>query len=308
MRQWLDALEAGDVDVIFSGHDHYAERGWTKNGLYYVIHGGGGAPLYDTLGLRVTNDHTIVYGETRLGYVLVNVDGPRVEVILKGLNGVVVDRFEYGNMQMPACSTAADCGAPPANPCPGGAWECRENACVFAGCGGTGLVACRNDADCVDEIGDVCDGTPICERPSINPLEWYCFCDTPPECAVDVDCNGMEPPIPDCPGTWACVSEVCEFTPDTICDDPDGGVRDAGDTPVDAGVDPADAGVIDPPDASAPDATPGERDAGESETEKPAVDPPQAEGCACSATPSAATSASPWIALFAMFVVRLRRR
>lgn len=282
MRQWLDDLETGGATVIFSGHDHYAERGWTKNGLYYVIHGGGGAPLYDTLGVRVTNDHTIVYGETRLGYVLVNVDGPRMEVILKGLNGVVVDAFEYGDAAMPECSTAADCGAPPANPCPGGAWECRRDACVFAGCGGTGLVACRDDDDCVDEIGDVCDGTPVCEKPSLNPLEWFCFCDVPPECAVDNDCNGMAPPIPDCPGTWACVSEVCEFTPDRICDEPrDGGVgRDAGEVTPDAGPNPAeDAGVVAPADAGATDATVAAEDAG-MENDKPPVTQ-EADGCSC---------------------------
>ncbi|MEA3307196.1 MAG: hypothetical protein U9Q34_05385, partial [Elusimicrobiota bacterium] len=39
-------FEKYGVDIVFSGHDHSYERLY-KNGIYYVIAGGGGAPLYD---------------------------------------------------------------------------------------------------------------------------------------------------------------------------------------------------------------------------------------------------------------------
>ncbi|MDZ7859733.1 MAG: metallophosphoesterase [Candidatus Krumholzibacteriota bacterium] len=39
-------LEKYDVDIVFSGHDHSYERSLC-NGIYYVVSGGGGAPLYD---------------------------------------------------------------------------------------------------------------------------------------------------------------------------------------------------------------------------------------------------------------------
>ncbi|MCD6378945.1 metallophosphoesterase [bacterium] len=39
-------FESYDVDVVFSGHDHDYERS-LYNGIYYIVSGGGGAPLYD---------------------------------------------------------------------------------------------------------------------------------------------------------------------------------------------------------------------------------------------------------------------
>ena len=39
-------LRDGEVDIVFSGHDHDYERGRTS-GLNYVVSGGGGAPLYE---------------------------------------------------------------------------------------------------------------------------------------------------------------------------------------------------------------------------------------------------------------------
>jgi PKD repeat protein len=37
--------ESNHVDMVFSGHDHLYERSY-KNGVYYIVTGGGGAPLY----------------------------------------------------------------------------------------------------------------------------------------------------------------------------------------------------------------------------------------------------------------------
>jgi 3',5'-cyclic AMP phosphodiesterase CpdA len=38
-------FEANDVDLVFSGHNHNYERSY-KDGVYYIVTGGGGAPLY----------------------------------------------------------------------------------------------------------------------------------------------------------------------------------------------------------------------------------------------------------------------
>lgn len=47
IRQYLEPLfDQYDVDIVFSGHDHCYER-LLVNDIYYVISGGGGAPLYD---------------------------------------------------------------------------------------------------------------------------------------------------------------------------------------------------------------------------------------------------------------------
>jgi 3',5'-cyclic AMP phosphodiesterase CpdA len=39
-------FESYGVDIVFSGHDHGYERS-LYNGIYYIVTGGGGAPLYD---------------------------------------------------------------------------------------------------------------------------------------------------------------------------------------------------------------------------------------------------------------------
>ena len=256
LRQWLDQLKDADIDLIVSGHDHYAERGWAENGVPYIIHGGGGAPLYDTLGPRIVSDHTIEYGESRLGYILVELDGPKATVTLKGLGGVIVDQFSWGDAVSPACTVASDCGPAPRYACPGGAWECVKHACRYAcDSSAAGLVTCWRDDDCVQLIGSSCPGTPLCEHPSIDPRQFYCRCDVPPECADHADCANRPPPIPGCAGTWQCQDEVCEFTPDTICGGPDAGPADASDSdasvtpPIDAGhlgdgaTTPSEAGV-----------------------------------------------------------------
>jgi hypothetical protein len=213
MRQWLEDFDTAEIDVVFSGHDHYAERGWAETGIWYVIHGGGGAPLYNTQGPRVTDDHTIVYGESRLGYLTVEVDGPKAHIKLKGLAGELVDEFSYGNAAVPECVDAVDCGVPPANACPGGQWDCHRSACQWVcDSSSSSLIACATDRACEDQIGMSCPGTPVCEHPSLNPLSWYCLCELPPDCAADLDCANRPSPIKGCTGTWACVNEQCEFT------------------------------------------------------------------------------------------------
>ncbi|MBI2375073.1 MAG: metallophosphoesterase [Deltaproteobacteria bacterium] len=222
LRQWLDQLTP-EIDMIFSGHDHYAELGFARTGIPYVVHGGGGAPLYDTLGVRVTSDHTIIYGESRLGYVLVDVDGPSVRVTIKGIDGSTVASHAYGESP-PECVAPVDCGPPLPTSCPEGAWECHRGACRFSCPESGSLIMCLNDDACVRSIGSFCAGTPTCERPGLDPRQWYCQCNVPPDCQADGDCAGRPPPVAGCVGTWSCQSEACEFSPTRTCEEP----RDAG--------------------------------------------------------------------------------
>lgn len=340
LRQWLDRFRDAGVDVIFSGHDHYAERGFTENGLYYVIHGGGGAPLYETLGPRVTSDHTIIYGESRLGYARVDIDGPRAYVAIKGIGGELIDAFTYGDTAAPACASASDCGAPPVNGCPGGAWACERSACRFAcGAGSGSLITCLTDSACQQSIGAQCPGTVSCEHPSLNPTSWYCDCQLPPDCTTDGDCQGRASPIPGCTGTWACVDDVCEFTA-TMCmpvedagTSPDAAepVGDAGGGSPDAAEGHPDAASIPvPPDSGSlvplPDAAPvaldaaveAAADAGPADTGAGEL-PPIAEtsdGCGCGATRPASSGAggatgAPWLlvaGLLLLGALRVRGR
>ena len=247
LRQWIELFKTSGIDAIISGHDHYAEWGFTKYGLPYFIHGGGGAPLYDNKGLRVEGDHTINYGVSELGYILISIDGPKARFELKNLSGGIVASFEYGDAAQPECTLAADCGGPPAFGCPGGSWECHRSACRYT-CeqGSSSLVTCLTDQACVTSIAAQCPGDVHCERPGINPLEYYCACDIPPECTQNADCANRPPPIEGCAGTWACTDDVCEFSPVVVCEapPPDAGVsEDAGAPEADAGT-TSEAGVI----------------------------------------------------------------
>lgn len=42
---WVPLFEQYDIDIVFNGHDHIYERSYV-NGIYYIVAGGGGAPLY----------------------------------------------------------------------------------------------------------------------------------------------------------------------------------------------------------------------------------------------------------------------
>jgi acid phosphatase type 7 len=338
LRQWLDRLKSADVDVIFSGHDHYAERGFAKNGMYYVIHGGGGAPLYNTLGPRTTSDHTIVYGETRLGFARVDINGPKAVVTIKGIANEILDQFTYGDAAAPECRQPSDCGPPPTFGCPNGAWSCERSACHFACPSAAGdLIVCATDSACESAIGATCAGTPSCEHPSVNPLSWYCACNVPPDCTQSSDCANRPSPLPGCTGTWSCADEQCEFSSD-LCmpmgmdggaDAGEGGDSGSGQGPVamdastmepDAGLSPvekAEAGVPltgEAPDDQVPLASAGAPDGGASSSTRSPGTPgaaPDAGGCGCTET-NGRSSAGAFALIGAMaamgHVTRRRRR
>ncbi|OGG46287.1 MAG: hypothetical protein A3F84_08060 [Candidatus Handelsmanbacteria bacterium RIFCSPLOWO2_12_FULL_64_10] len=99
-KAFVPLFERYGVDVAFSGHDHTYERSWPwrgdrrddRNGVVYVVTGGGGAPLYDvkwspwTAFARRVNHFTLVSVEgERLTIEAVDVDGGRFD-------GTAIDR------------------------------------------------------------------------------------------------------------------------------------------------------------------------------------------------------------------------
>ena len=47
-QHWIDVIEGGGVDLVVNGHYHAYERG-ERNGVTYVISGGGGATVDDEI-------------------------------------------------------------------------------------------------------------------------------------------------------------------------------------------------------------------------------------------------------------------
>jgi 3',5'-cyclic AMP phosphodiesterase CpdA len=69
------------VDAVFAGHEHYYERR-TKDGIFHIISGGGGAPMYDREEYGGFNH-----------FVLVTVNGDKVSAEVIDLQGKIRDKF-----------------------------------------------------------------------------------------------------------------------------------------------------------------------------------------------------------------------
>jgi hypothetical protein len=46
VRNWVPIMERYGVDLVLSGHDHNYQRFGARNGVRYIVHGGGGQHLY----------------------------------------------------------------------------------------------------------------------------------------------------------------------------------------------------------------------------------------------------------------------
>ena len=104
MRDLLPLLGRYGVTAIFSGHDHYYERGVSDNGIPYVIAGGGGAGLYD-IAEPCDFPHTMVTNAQVHHYVSLDVGPDLVRLTAKTADGTVLDETTF--------DTAKSCGASP---------------------------------------------------------------------------------------------------------------------------------------------------------------------------------------------------
>jgi len=84
---WNPLFEAADVPLVFSGHDHNYER-IVRNGVTYVISGGGSPVLYGENG-RVEGSQGF---HRRMHFVLVEIDQNRIELTAIDNDGNVLDR------------------------------------------------------------------------------------------------------------------------------------------------------------------------------------------------------------------------
>lgn len=82
-------LQKYGVQAVFSGHDHDYERSM-YNGTYYIVTGGGGAPLYDA---ERTNPYSEFYAKAYHFCALVP-HRNSIDVFVLGKNLRVIDRFK----------------------------------------------------------------------------------------------------------------------------------------------------------------------------------------------------------------------
>ena len=76
---------------MLAGHDHNYQR-HVKNGIQYIITGGGGAPLANT-GIPIPD--TTVKVESTEHYVTVKVEGRKAHARAVALDGHVIDEVDF---------------------------------------------------------------------------------------------------------------------------------------------------------------------------------------------------------------------
>ncbi len=85
-------FEKYNVTAVFGGHDHNYQH-HLKNGIHYVVTGGGGAPLYPVDGVIKGLTKKV---ESVEHYVRVKVDGSKGVIEAIALDGHLIDRIELG--------------------------------------------------------------------------------------------------------------------------------------------------------------------------------------------------------------------
>jgi predicted phosphodiesterase len=92
-RQLVPLFELYGVDLVFSGHSHAYER-YLDHGIFYIVTGGGGGPLYELVPDVVPPIRQ--FGLSVHHYCLVDVD-PRAGTLLLtavDLNGRILDALK----------------------------------------------------------------------------------------------------------------------------------------------------------------------------------------------------------------------
>jgi predicted phosphodiesterase len=92
VHRWVWLFEKYGVQLVLSGHDHNYQRFMARNGVTYVVHGGGGASLYPLKRCPVSYPEQ---ARSRLehGFLYVSVSADRLEGYALDLRGRVTDRF-----------------------------------------------------------------------------------------------------------------------------------------------------------------------------------------------------------------------
>ncbi len=90
-RHLVPLLERYGVQVVFSGHDHFYERS-RKRGIYYIVTGGGGAPLY--LPDNPAANPYSIYADSLYHFCRTEIDGPGLAFFAADTGAGVFDSFQ----------------------------------------------------------------------------------------------------------------------------------------------------------------------------------------------------------------------
>jgi acid phosphatase len=92
VRSWVPLFERYGVRLVLSGHDHNYQRFAARNGVTYVVHGGGTPNLY-ALQSCPPGYPRRVFGRAERGFLYLNVRESELRGLAVDTRGRVVDRF-----------------------------------------------------------------------------------------------------------------------------------------------------------------------------------------------------------------------
>jgi len=108
LRRHLEPLfERYGVAAVFAGHDHIYERS-VKNGVQYVVTGGGGAPLYDAPPDKTRNPFSKVLKTHVNHFCVLDVTADRMKMSVYGTDGALVDGVDLNRDGKPGRKAAVD--------------------------------------------------------------------------------------------------------------------------------------------------------------------------------------------------------
>ncbi len=84
-------FELYGVDMVFNGHSHAYER-YHHNGIYYIVTGGGGAPLANLV--TDTEEPIRQVGAKEYHYCIIDVNESYCDFIVKKIDGSVIDQVQ----------------------------------------------------------------------------------------------------------------------------------------------------------------------------------------------------------------------
>lgn len=120
-------LLAHKITMVFAGHDHLYERG-VRDGLRYIVSGGGGAPLYPS---KPEKSQPTQAAESAHHFVSVDVDGAKITTTAIRKDGSTLDRCYLEGESFTCDKTAIEVAKDPltgANV----AWPPKRRACDCA--------------------------------------------------------------------------------------------------------------------------------------------------------------------------------
>lgn len=91
-REWVPLFEDYGVQLVLSGHDHNYQRFAARNGVTYVVHGGGAAGLYSLRGCPSSYPRR-VRALYQHGFLYVTASDEQLDVFAVDMRGRAADHF-----------------------------------------------------------------------------------------------------------------------------------------------------------------------------------------------------------------------